>query len=360
MPARGSPETIRRALLWPSFIEALSRRVDRLPIRFAVLIGFFAGGALGFGLGLERWWSTWGVLGFLLVGAWVMPWALSGRPILRTRTRRRRFELLRPPTGARIRVVRFDAADEAVEIPMVDLPGGIFQMGGRRYDDEGPVHPVRLPPFSIMDVPVTQGLFDAVMELSGDDVDADPNIPASSVSWLTAIKFCNRASAWAELEPAYVIQGDEVTWRPEALGFRLPLEAEWEYAVRAGTAAEYFFGTQYRAGRFAWFGDTAPGPQPVRGKRPNDWGLYDMAGNVWEWCWDEYDTYDEHAEKMAAETFVVAGPVADRVARGGSFEFPATWLRSAYRFRVRPTDENSDFGFRCVLGARPAGWSFAP
>ena len=347
-----------RALDWPANVEALSRRVDRLPIRVATGLGLSFGVGLGFALGLHTWWQGWGASVFLLLLGWLVPWALSGRPVLRTSPRVSTSPEEELPVELGRRVFRLDVDGDLIKVPLIDLPGGVFLMGGSRFDDEKPIHPIRLPAFSIMDVPVTRGLFTAVMGMARDDPSEDPSVPVTGVSWLTAIRFCNRASERAGMTPAYSIDGAQVYWLPAASGFRLPMEAEWEYAARAGSAGEYFFGAQYWATEYAWFGDISLGPQPVRSKKPNDWGLYDMAGNVWEWCWDAYDGYDDHHVKMSDEAFLTAGPVDDRILRGGSFEFPAVWLRSAFRLRFRSINESPDFGFRCVLGSRPSNWSF--
>lgn len=338
--------------------EIASRQIDRLPARFAMGLGLALGVAATLSLSLGGWKEGWNVGALVLAVGLIVPWALSGRPILRAPRRALQRAESHPPSAPRRRVLRFQIDGEAVHVPLVDLPGGTFWMGAKRFDDERPIHPVCLPPLSIMDVPVTQELFGSVMGVSWNEAASGPDVPVTEVSWLSAINFCNRASEGAGLAPAYAVRGDQVTWDPTAPGFRLPLEAEWEYAARAGTITEYFFGAEHRARDYAWFGDASLGPQPVRGKKPNDWGLYDMAGNVWEWCWDAYDRYEDHVGKMADEAFLSAGPGADRVLRGGSFEFRVVWLRSAFRLRLRPLDKSGDFGFRCVLGARPAGWPF--
>ena len=155
---------------------------------------------------------------------------------------------------------------------------------------------------------------------------------------------CKRA-----LPPCYRIQGNLVDWDREAEGYRLPTEAEWEYAVRAGTATRRFCGdTEDSLGRYAWYTNNSGGVQPVGQKEPNPWGLLAMMGNVWGWCWVWFGDY-------SADTAVdpVSSPSGSlRVLRGGAVWFVARNLRSAYRGWNEPESRDFVVGFRGVRGPR--------
>jgi formylglycine-generating enzyme required for sulfatase activity len=149
-----------------------------------------------------------------------------------------------------------------------------------------------------------------------------------SVSWWDAVRFCNELSKREGLRPAYQLEPDSAEWDQGADGFRLPSEAEWEYACRAGT-------TGARYGPFdeiAWYrGNSGERIHEVGGKQPNAWGLYDMLGNVFEWCWDVYDAK-------------VYGTY--RVLRGGGW-FDESWsCRASVRRRSMTTYRIDDVGFR--------------
>ena len=156
---------------------------------------------------------------------------------------------------------------------------------------------------------------------SGDD------LPVDSVSWFDAVRFCNALSEREGLTPVYTFD-DSVVWDAAADGYRLPTEAEWEYACRAGTT-----GARYgELDEIAWHrGNSGEQPHRVGSKRPNEWGMHDMLGNVWEWCWDIYD----------AEVYG-----SYRVLRGGGW-FDEHWsCRASVRRRSHPTLQLEDVGFR--------------
>ncbi len=241
-------------------------------------------------------------------------------------------------------------------VDLVPIPGGTFQMGSPkrevgRHDDEGPVHAVHVSPFACTRYPVTRRLF---AEITGSDPglpagDADER-PVNNVSWHDAVAFCNQLSEREGLTPCYKIDGEKVAWDRAAKGYRLLTEAEWEYACRAGSTTRWSFGDDEAAlGDHAWFGRNANAPRPVGGKKPNLWGLHDMHGNVWEWCWDWFGSYSR-----AAETDPHGPPEGeDRVLRGGAFDYSSWDLRSAVRFRFQPTVWFRFIGFRCARGASP-------
>ncbi len=160
------------------------------------------------------------------------------------------------------------------------------------------------------------------------------------------MRFCNRLSERLGLRPCYRKVLTRWRWDRTANGYRLPTEAEWEYAVRAGATARWFFGDDERElGDYAWFeGNSGSRVHPVAEKEPNPWGLYDMLGNVWEWCWDYYGRYG------FGQADNPAGPAIGlrRVGRGGSAWDAPRYLRSALRARVDPENRYVDRGFRCV------------
>src|SRR5713101_380062 len=169
---------------------------------------------------------------------------------------------------------------------MVQIPGGRFTMGDKNEVD-APLHEVVVGPFSIDKHLVTQKQFQTVMGSNPSRWKGDKN-PVEQVRWSDAVRFCNQRSELEGLQPGYDLQ----TWKCnfDANGYRLPTEAEWEYACRAGTTTPYFFGdNSAKLGDYAWFDKNSGGhPRSVGQKQPNPWGLYDMTGNLWEWCNDFY------------------------------------------------------------------------
>ena len=237
---------------------------------------------------------------------------------------------------------------------MVELPGGTFWMGSRdedpaAFDSEKPRHRVEVAPFAIGRYAVTQAHFAAVMGENPGDPKGDA-WPVNKVSWVDAANFCNRLSEQEGLQPAYIIQGEDVSWERQAEGYRLPTEAEWEYAARAGTETAWSFGDdEGQVGDHAWYAANASSRVHAVGeKKPNPWGLHDMHGNVWEWCWDWHGHYVTSRDQSVNPSGPPAG--GGRVLRGGSWDLDPGWLRSAYRRRFRPAGRLRFVGFRCVRG----------
>jgi formylglycine-generating enzyme required for sulfatase activity len=168
--------------------------------------------------------------------------------------------------------------------------------------------------------------------------------PAIDLSWLDAINFCNAASVHDGLAPSYYVDNDEVTWRTAAHGYRLPTEAEWEYACRAGSEGPHY-GPLDLIGWTA--NDAVEIPQDVGMKQPNGFGLHDTLGNVWEWCWDLLDParYGDY-----------------RVFRGGGFADKHWSVRASTRRGGAPGMSHPDVGLRLARGAfdtthAAQGWS---
>jgi formylglycine-generating enzyme required for sulfatase activity len=223
-----------------------------------------------------------------------------------------------------------------VTMELVRIPAGTFQMGdlsGVGWAAELPVHTVTMSrPFYLGRYEVTQAQWNAVMGPTSFYFTGD-NRPAEFISWDDSQSFCQRVSL--------------LTGRTA----RLPTEAEWEYACRAGTAADYFFGDNAsQLGQYAWYGDNSTSrTHDVGGQQPNAWGLYDMLGNVWELCQDWYGSYSSSAE--VDPTGPASGTV--RVIRGGSYgstSAGANELRCSDRNFSTPTKaRGSDSGFRLAV-----------
>ena len=199
--------------------------------------------------------------------------------------------------------------------------------------------------------------------MSGFDARISPNerLPAQNVSWLDAVMFCNWLSKREKnLTPCYVIETPaspdsqfRVRLIPNATGYRLPTEAEWEYACRAGTASKFAFGDEDEL-LDAYGVFKSRGASPIGSKRCNRWGLFDMHGNVWEWCQDWLTDYDEAEVEnpLAARP----GDQNQRVYRGGSWYHQARYALSSNRSGTNPLRRNERVGFRVVRGP----WNVRP
>ena len=239
------------------------------------------------------------------------------------------------------------------------IPAGTFVMGPTTMAGLLPeAEPeVTVSSFFMSTHPVTQKDYQEVTGTNPSDFKVD-NYPVENVSWFDAIEYCNRRSRMEGLVPAYTITGSgnnrSVTWNRNANGYRLPTEAEWEYACRAGTVTPFNTGNNINTSQANYngnypYGDNVGGmyrelTTPVGSFPANLWYLHDMHGNVWEWCWDWYAPYYSGARTDPA------GPVSGsrRALRGGSWDSTGAGLRSAFRDGTAPNRVSDSIGFRIV------------
>lgn len=241
---------------------------------------------------------------------------------------------------------------EQFNLELVEIPAGTFLMGspedeGYKEEEEVPQHEVTIPTFFMGKYPVTQAQWRVVAELPlvNRELDPDPSYfkgdrrPVELVSWYDAVEFCNRLSAQTGRE------------------YRLPTEAEWEYACRAGTQTPFHFGETITTDLANYNGN--PYNNESRGEYrkettpvghfgiANAFGLYDMHGNVWEWCLDHWhENYKE--APIDGSAWLSDYEREDRVLRGGSWSYSPWECRSASRYYSFPNDKSVHFGFRVV------------
>jgi formylglycine-generating enzyme required for sulfatase activity len=229
----------------------------------------------------------------------------------------------------------------------VELLMRLFPDSKREYfDDEQPQHPVQISrPFLLGIYEVTQGQYQAVMGRNPSKFNGSDDLPIESLSWLDAVEFCNKLSERERRTPFYGINATEVTILG-GNGYRLPTEAEWEHTCRAKSTTLYPF--ENDAGKLeehAWYSPKAQSKtHPVGQKLPNAWGLYDMLGNVSEWCGDGYD--EKYYTSSSPVDPLGASGTSRRVIRGGSWYNDPGGCRPASRSRGTPEGRYSFVGFR--------------
>jgi formylglycine-generating enzyme required for sulfatase activity len=261
------------------------------------------------------------------------------------------------------------SAQSNVPDNFVRINGGTFTMGSpaneKERDDDEVQHQVTVSSFYMGKYTVTQKEYQETMGTNPSYFKGD-NLPVEQVSWYDAVEYCNKRSQKEGLTPAYTInknqtdpnnksEDDKVKWtitlNKNANGYRLPTEAEWEYACRAGTTTPFSTGNNITTDQANYKLIGSKNAQekttPVGTFAPNPWGLYDMHGNVFEWCWDWYGAYSGGAQTDP----VGAVTGANRVKRGGCWfihVLHALITRSARRFSDYPSGRFNSLGFRLV------------
>jgi len=232
---------------------------------------------------------------------------------------------------------------DRVTLDMLVIPAGIFGMGTpgySPYQDEHPYHQVRISSFLMSKYPITQEQWKAVMKWEPPYRCKGPKRPVDRVSWKNAAEFCQRLSK----RTGHI--------------YRLPAEAEWEYACRAGTRTPFYFGETITTELANYVGEQARQSLPkgiyrhessdVGSFPPNAFGLYDMHGNVWEWCADDWHD-DYSGSPFDGRVWVAGKRTADKVMRGGSWHEPPENCRSATRLKMNEQEAEDFFGFRVAI-----------
>jgi len=230
----------------------------------------------------------------------------------------------------------FSYSLDNVKFNMIACPSGSFTMGHKDQDDNKPRTEIIERPFLLGETEITQELYEKVMGTNPSDF-KHPQKPVEMVSWESAILFCNKLSDLQGLDKCYTKKSsEECDWLCDFTknGYRLPTEKEWEYDAKAGTENKWV-GTDdgRKLKKYAVYSDSNYSTRSVGSKDPNEWGFYDMSGNVYEWCWDKYNPNNDNAS-------------AFRVYRGGSWRSNNLYLRSAIRNFNSPGLRNNALGFR--------------
>jgi len=232
-------------------------------------------------------------------------------------------------------------------ISMVAVEGGTYQMGyNDGHKDERPIHSVNVGDFYIGKYEVTRGQWTKIMGVYLQS----PNLPLEEVSWYDAVKFCNRLSELEGFEKCYSGSEKSIKCNYSANGYRLPTEAEWEFAARGGNQSNgYTYSGSNNIEEVSWYkSNSGSKTHSVGSKKPNELGIYDMTGNVWEWCSDWYGDYSSNSQSNP--TGSTAG--SRRVFRGGGWYYSASRCRVAYRSYSRTDYSNYTIGFRLSRNAK--------
>ena len=244
-----------------------------------------------------------------------------------------------------------------IEIPPYEGFQGTSYENKIALDNEKPKFQVKLPQrYEMCRVLVTQQIYEWVMK-ENPSYFQHKEKPVEMVSWFDAIQFCNQLSEMLSIEPAYEIENDVVHWNRNSKGFRLPTEAEWESVVNMGMPPilrnwELSVSDKTKQESlelYAHFNSPNTGTLRVGQKTPNTLGIYDLMGNVFEWCWDEFQPYND-----IPKVYPIANSSQEntqsiiRVCRGGSWNRDAWFLRRTYRYGDKASTRAKNIGFRIV------------
>jgi len=254
-----------------------------------------------------------------------------------------------------ILILMFSISGYSQKSKLVIVEGGTFDMGSvnANYPDEAPVHKVTVSTFYMAKYEVLYEDFSSFCTFAGFNyATSDKGFPAVNVTWENAIMYCNWLSGNEGLEHVYAItrEGDKflVKCNFTANGYRLPTEAEWEYAAKGGIRNKGFnFSGSNSPANVAWFNETAKGlPQKLGELEPNEIGLYDMSGNVAEWCWDNYSV--DYYKKSPALNPTGPETSLTKVIKGGNRKNLSDLVKVSRRFYLTPKEKDLYTGFRIV------------
>jgi len=222
-------------------------------------------------------------------------------------------------------------------IEVIPVQGGSFMREGSS---------ITVSSFFIGKNEVTQAQYQDVTGRNPSNFKGDPKLPVETVSWYDAVAFCNVLSTKEGLQTVYFINGRDVSADFTRNGWRLPTEAEWEYAARGGSASKgYTYSGGSDVGTVAWYdGNSGSKTHAVGTKAPNELGLHDMSGNVWEWCNDWYGSYIKGSQANP----LGAASGSNRVLRGGFWSSDASFITVAYRDSTGPDARAGGIGFRLL------------
>ena len=227
------------------------------------------------------------------------------------------------------------------------IPSGVYQMGSNQLPDEQPIRQITLDrSLVVYTTEITQKSYLEVMKNNPSRFsNCGQHCPVDSVSWIDAIEFANALSRRDGLEECYVVQPEKVLWPKggDCLGWRLPTEEEWEWLARGGE--KYLYAGSSDPKEVAWFWDNGQLQTQVVGKKKsNGFGLYDMSGNVWEWCWAEYKPY----EALQTDPPRSLNRSTAKVLRGGAWSVALQDLRVSIRYQAQSDVTMSNVGIRLV------------
>jgi len=235
---------------------------------------------------------------------------------------------------------------------MILVNGDSFIMGSDKgFENERPAHEVSLMSYEISRCEVTKKLWRMIVN-SDSSCYADNYEPVSNITWFEAIDFCNKLSLKEKLEPCYSINDKNVSCDFSKNGYRLPTEAEWEFAAQGGEKSiKYIYSGSDNLDDVAIYSQNYQGLNHIIGtKIPNELGLFDMSGNVYEWCWDQYKSYDNNQKNYDDDLFYKIYQHTEnyRVYRGGCRIDDPSYCRTTKRFASKPDKKSNLIGFRLV------------